>query len=320
MAVREFNGTSDRIILDPGDLSVWTGAGMSAALVKRAASSEMTPYSVHTSTTEFYGPDYEAGVTDILTDTGFSTVGSAIPVNVWVLVIFTKASGSATPRLHTYNYNTDTWAHANLGTALADSGPAGADGEIHLGDWDSSLWFSGLEAAVGFWSDTPDDATIEAAGLETALQSWLDFGTPLAVWGLDQASTATAVEDLTGGADQTSISGTTVEAADDPPGFDFTVSSGGTTITGTASAVLGLTATATGVRRVIGSATASLGVSATVSGVRTVRGTASAALGLTATARGTNGEESFASFRFGPPRGKWRTERPRGKWRTGTPR
>jgi hypothetical protein len=217
--VRVFNGVDDQIILAPGNLVGWTGAGMWAALVKRTSTAERTLCSVRTAAHSvlYTASDYEPGVSDYITSAGFTTVGQAMPTE-WALQLTTKAPGTAVPRFHSWRSDTDLWAHADYGTAMADVGPLAPDGEVCLGNFASSLWYQGLLAVAGCWADVPDDATIEAAGLQLALANWLGFGTPLAVWALNRDP----LVDLTGGgADQTAISGTTMDLIDLPPGFTF---------------------------------------------------------------------------------------------------
>ena len=57
-------------------------------------------------------------------------------------------------------------------------------------------------------------------------QQLADLGA-VALWDFNQASTATALTDLVGTANQTAISGTSVVTTDDPTGWTFGLSGGG---------------------------------------------------------------------------------------------
>ena len=223
-AVRSFNGTNDAIIMSAGGLVGWNGAGTWAGLLKRTATTERTFSTVRNAAHSplYTGSDFEAGVSDYITDAGFTTVGQALPANVWCLVVVTKADGSAIPRWHVYRFDTQLWTHANFGAAMANNTALASDGEVCFGNFNGSLWWQGFGAASGFYSNVPDDATIEAAGLQTALANWLTFGTPLAVWGFNQADATDTISDLTGGgADQMSSTNPAVETVDLPAGFSF---------------------------------------------------------------------------------------------------
>jgi hypothetical protein len=139
--------------------------------------------------------------------------------NNWIIPVYTKASGIATPRGHRHIYDTTTWNHADGGTQLNDDAETLVN--ILLGRSSSSgISWSGKIALIGVWKSViGNDAAIEALNLHLNLQNWIDAN-PDGLWALNQESTSNPVLDLIGDADQTSITGTTV-VDDTDLEFDF---------------------------------------------------------------------------------------------------
>jgi len=152
--------------------------------------------------------------------------------SLWSLVLVTKAAGTATPRIHIYNYNTATWHHSDA-TATLPALAAGRD-SVQFGGGPGNFYAGRCAAAAAWDGVVLSDVQIET--MEAALQAWADLA-PDAGWKLNQASIATPVEDFTGGgADQTAITGTTV-ASNGPVPFDFSVEYGATAAPTTVAAV-----------------------------------------------------------------------------------
>lgn len=234
MAVRGFDGTDDRIRLNPGAITN-SGAGPKtfAAIVKRTADSGTGSdpiialnYAADIDGSFYFGQS--ANTLALLNNGATQTSVSSFTVTAsdgWCLVAVTKASGTATPRFHKYRYSDATWTHSD-GSAAIGNGAATTTLTIEVGSWFNGVDTAPIRLAVaGVWNSVLSDATIET--LELALQAWVDAN-PGAFWCFDQASTATPVDDLssTGTADQTAITGTSVVTGDDPPGFDFTLGGG----------------------------------------------------------------------------------------------
>jgi hypothetical protein len=158
---------------------------------------------------------------------GNALQGPAYNADETYLTLFTKNAGTSEVRSHTYNYETDTWSHANHGS-LGTGANAPAQAPFQMGRWDGvDEYLDGWLAVAAIWVDTmpwatdgSGDAAIEAAGLEVDYQNWIDAG-PAHAWRFNQDSVATPVVDDVGSADQTSISGTSVDTTQVPPGFDF---------------------------------------------------------------------------------------------------
>ena len=229
MAVRNFDGTDDYIILnETGAFSGIDGTEAStvAALWKADTIKAQAlwwqlnqPQSINPYSSGFVW--YSAGNSAIQTH--------AYSANTWYLSLWTKAAGTAgiEVRSHVYNFTTQTWAHTNHGTIS----PAAQTGVTvsHIGRWAGSPeYLDGQIAALGLWVDTmpwatdaSGDAAIEAAGLEAAYQNWVD-ASPDILYRLDQDPVAPIINEIGTGPDETSITGTNAVTGDDPPGFSFT--------------------------------------------------------------------------------------------------
>lgn len=130
----------------------------------------------------------------------------------WYLIIAHKATGTATPRFHIYNFTTDSWVHEDAAASIGNGGSV-SGGTARFGEWGGVDDYSGEIAVAGCWSNTvpfATDAAWEAAGLHISLRGW-DAANPSALWVLDQATTGQALGDRTGGgANQSSQAGNTV--------------------------------------------------------------------------------------------------------------
>jgi len=237
MAVREFSST------DSSDIQCETGAmadfqyGTVAAIVKLTTEDNYRPIFVpHTSAGTATGsfliwlnnnlPTWFRG------GSRSQALSSALSTNVWYLVVMRKPTGTVAPRFSRYDFSTGIWNHENGNTAIANLTPPGSDGSIRFTYETEPDNLDGRIAARAVWSnalpwsaDTSGDTALEAAGLQTSLQNWLDTA-PSGLWSFSQTTVSHLVVDLTGnGANQRAITGTSVITGDDPPGFDFTLSS-----------------------------------------------------------------------------------------------
>lgn len=216
---RDFNGTTDYISFSLGT-SGGTGALSTAALVK---SSDFGALRAITALGLTGNPDFLVRVSptgpfmntyDSATGAGADGVAT-LSTGRWYLIGMSKASGTATPRFHIYDYSTFSWTHEN-GTST--NGDPSVSGGLVVGAFDTSspanVW-SGSIAAAAVWRTSLSDAAVEAL-TNNPMGSWL-AAAPSACWRFDQASTSETVTDLTGnGSDQAAISGTTV--SEDPFG------------------------------------------------------------------------------------------------------
>jgi hypothetical protein len=125
-------------------------------------------------------------------------------VNKWYIVAVSLATTGDYPRFHIINLtDSGAWLHeAGAETMTATGVPTT---RVRLGQaQDQSDPFYGDIAAIAAWNTALSDANVET------LTSGI-YGSPRALWILNQASTITAVTDATGnGANQTALSGTSV--------------------------------------------------------------------------------------------------------------
>lgn len=132
-----------------------------------------------------------------------------VPTTGWEFIALTKGPGSVTSRYHRYVYATDTWTRSNTsGTAPGVSGTPTA---VAIGSTTSSAQpMDGDLAAVGIYDYAMSDSAIDA--MPFSLMTWASCG-PKVLWVLDQSATTQPVLDWSGGgADQSSITGTSVSA------------------------------------------------------------------------------------------------------------
>jgi hypothetical protein len=209
--------------------------GTVAALYKRTATStQFTAVTINDSNGENRVCLDNSGFNQpIMTLAGADSVGSITTTANWTLQVARKATGSVVARHHLYDYTDATWSHGDGNAALANLAAGIASGATVKMKNEFGGYPNGLIAVIGVWKNTTvwaSDAAVTTAGLHTSLQSWVDSA-PTALWAFNQAATTIPVNDLTaGGANQTSLVGTTVVTGSDPPGFDFTIA-GAATVT-----------------------------------------------------------------------------------------
>lgn len=303
---RTFDGANDLIVTSAG-ATTGTTFGTFAVIMQRNSTAYNSLVFLHTSTpTGIYGmliEDNASGNQLELATAANSRFSTFTVVNAdgWVLVAAGKATGSATPRFHKYVYSSNSWTHENGGGTLANA--SGTVNNVRFGEWEGIDDFGGDLAVAAMWKRNLADGEVEL--LAHSLTAW-HASAPTALWTFDQSATTQNVLDLTGGgANQSSLTGTSVSSSSVPV-FSYghpiwVAQSGGATVTGAAVASLGgLVGTAAGTRTVLGTAPAPLGaLAATAATLRTVSGTASSATSLTATAAGTRTVAGTASASLG---------------------
>lgn len=230
---RLFNGVSDQMLFASGaSANLPTGAYTFAVLWKpNALHDGGIVNGLDANQNHHIEVNPEVGGTVRVSQTGFTTTSYAAYVGQWALLVFTKPAGNSVVRTHLYRYDTATWAHADLGSINDQTAVTRFFVGIHAG---TAEFLNANLAAIGMWTGTVlADATLEASGMITALSNWVTLA-PTTLWRFNQDSTSVPVFDLmAGGADQVSVTGTTV-SVDNPPGFSFAVD-----VNGTAAASLG---------------------------------------------------------------------------------
>lgn len=231
---RSFNGgtAADAITFSPGSAPPDEGPITIAVLAKAANLAGFTGWLVQ-------GRNGSTGVWAELTSSlklfmeGDFTAGNTGLTTSWAWYVATKAAGSSVPRWHvgTLSGGSISWSHADAGGTVPDgSGPI--TNILLGGNGNAAQTWRGSIAAAATWTSVLNDAAVEAACTLAAAN--LLAATPGWMVRLNQTSTATSVSDDTGnGGNQTALSGTAIDA-DDPPSFNYALTSSGVTPTGLA--------------------------------------------------------------------------------------
>jgi len=207
---RTFNGTSDKIVLSGGALpAAWFGTV--AAIIRPVSSSNaFNIFGIGNSSNRMNFRTQSGGALRIQLNASTSDSTTLVTVGAWWLVACTKTSGTTTPRFHFYRFDTGAFTHENGGSSLANSSSMASAANIGTNE-DASIFWNGDIAVLGNWTAVLTDAQVEL--LPFNLPSWFAAGQPNGLWVLDQDSVSQAVPDLSGGgANQSSISGTSVSS------------------------------------------------------------------------------------------------------------
>jgi hypothetical protein len=231
-----------RIVLDEGTLDTFrtggllNGAFTIVAVFKRSAdTTESVQYliSFNANTSVRTGLSLTENQPDTELQFELSGIGVTFDLPVdddtwYVAAVRFPGTASSVPQARLWDLDHDTDSGWVDGSTDRDP-DNNAITTIELGNRPNDFPFNGKVAAAGAYS-----VSIGTAGddLDLAPASWSTTDL-VAQWVLDQASTATAVSDLVGDADQTSITGTLVDTEDDPPYR----SAGGTGATATPAAL-----------------------------------------------------------------------------------
>lgn len=232
MAVREFNGTDDTIILGAGGLgAIPAGAWTFIVLAKPTDLAVVKAFISLYAGTACLASLCDAGNPNLgcYTDSNDSTAFVGMVTDEWQVVAVSKAAGNVAPRFHCAVLGAPDWSHSNGGGSMPDVATTALG--VRLGSMFSFGNPAGFKATrmatAAVFDSALSDADIESIETTHTTQQLVDLGA-LAVWDLNQVSTGTAVIDLAGDADETSLVGTTVITGDDP-GWTFGVASSGST-------------------------------------------------------------------------------------------
>lgn len=229
---RRFNGSSDVVTLALGGLSTMT-SGTIAVLCRRTDETAWNGAFAtrNGSTPELYIDIAPSGSSNFLWYNYASAANAGVAVAAaddWCWTIINKATGSSAPRTHKRVQSTGVWTRAN-GSAIGDAtSPSGGDLQIGNAGGD---FFKGDIAAIAVWTTSVADAVLDGM-----VNSWpaVLAANPQAAWLLNQASTGTNITDAVGSANQTALSGTTVQTGT-IPNWSETAASTGYGATGTAN-------------------------------------------------------------------------------------
>lgn len=251
---RQFDGVDDVIVFAAGSIAPVDGGPFTLAMLYNATAVKAGGliWTRNAGGTQVWQANPFSDGNIYLTIGGSFRSTTYTAADGWTLLVFTKANGVATPRVHKYHYDAPGWSHADMSGTLPDS----TDNPItewQVGKFNNvSDFFEGQIGAMAVWDVALSDGNVET--LNPNLGAWMDLN-PVMCCPFNQASTATPVTDITGnGADQTAITGTTVSASE-PTGWSYS-----TGVDGTGAADLGaLTGTATGTVVTTGTGSTNLG-------------------------------------------------------------
>lgn len=222
MAIREFNGTSDRIVT----------AGTGTPIAGDAYSIVAIVEPLVLDSSKVYVGLNNGGIMCSLAESGsgnmacFTSAASSdqnstkYTEDVWNIAAVTKTAGNHPTRFHNKQLGAGSWSHTDGGDPLDNNLSNNVSIVFGASTSGGNNPKNCRIAAVGIYDFELTDGDIEAIDLIPTTQFLADLGA-VALWEFNQASTGTAVNDLVGNADQTSISGTTVVTGNDPPGWTF---------------------------------------------------------------------------------------------------
>lgn len=234
IAVRNFNGTTDRVSCAGTGAASFNGAHTIVGIVKlNALTADKGIVSFGNGATNL------ASLADASTNRiGYYTAtelcvpsfSEGIVTGVWYIFAISKAAGTNFARFHVKPLGSGSWDHAAGGSStIADK--ASVNTTVDFGRFvDNSGSQDCRIAAAALYTAELTDLAIESIQTTPSMQKLKDLGA-VSLWNLNQASVATPVDDIIGAADQSSISGTTV-VQDTVPGWDATTPTGGNTFFG----------------------------------------------------------------------------------------
>lgn len=134
----------------------------------------------------------------------------------WAIAVWSKGSGTVTPRYHLYKFSTNTWTHANAGATLVDGTAPTAGGLIKLGRFETDTvgTMTGDIAAAAGWTRVLTDAEVEnlVGPFQTA---WMMLDPAFCVV-LDQDTVTQKAVDLAQRSNESGRTGTTVSTSSVP--------------------------------------------------------------------------------------------------------
>lgn len=226
---RMFDGVNDDFVTGTGALSGMTYGTVAVLYRLTSLSPWHGLFEVHDSGGTFLGAVVmnDSFKLSWYSGAGNANSGVALSAGVWYLQVVRKATGSAVPRFSHYNFTTQAWSHAAGTDSVANWTAPGASGTVKCTSEGAADFVDGDLAVRAAWANAlpwaasgAGDALLEAAGLHFSLMAWMGAA-PSALWVFDQSDTTQKVSDLTGGgANETSLIGTTV-TADSVPTFGY---------------------------------------------------------------------------------------------------
>jgi hypothetical protein len=133
----------------------------------------------------------------------------------WLFVVMVRPASGSKCKYYIFDYTTAEWT-IKEDTAVSNITHEGAPTNCVIGDLENAVPSGGIYAACAVFNTAFTEAEAKALQALASIESWLTKA-PLALWMFNQKSLVEPLKDSTGnGADQTSISGTEVIAAEPP--------------------------------------------------------------------------------------------------------
>lgn len=219
MAIREFDGATDSLTLSAGALgSITSGAYSVIVVAKPTTIDAIEGYVDFLNGGSLKGGLFQANNDRlaIFSDVDDSRAAADVTAGAWQILAVTKAAGASNPRFHRKELGAGVWTHNSSATPVDNN--ATSTTSVKLANGRDTRY-----AVASVFTGALSDLQVESVQTTPATATLNDLGA-LGLWDLNQASTGTAVVDLTAGhADQSALTGTTVIVGDDPPGWTFGV-------------------------------------------------------------------------------------------------
>jgi hypothetical protein len=230
MSVREFDGTDDQILTAGTGSALFNGAYTVVLIVKPLVSiSNGDGYMTFRNSGSFVAHVAEGPSDRLAWNTGTTGNGAASVVltpDAWMIAAVTKDSVSEQARTHTKPLGSGSWNQDVGGDALGAI--ATSCNQALFGQDGFGTYVDARLATAAYIPLELTDGQVQSIQTTPSTQQLADLGATH-LWEFNQASTATAVEDLVGDWDQSSITGTTVVGGDDPSGWTFGLAGAGPT-------------------------------------------------------------------------------------------
>lgn len=209
MEVRDFDGVNNRLLLGVGTSAI--AVGSCALLVRPMSDGNKMLLDTGSGTTQFSIFQLSDGTFRVNYNSSFADspfVQTA--ADGWCLFVVNKASGTATPRMHLYDFSSTTWSHGDGSASIANASTTTTAYSVGETGNNGGANADMRVLALAVWAGNAFASDAAAEALSANLAAW-SAASPSSLWGFDQASVATDVLDLAGNAaNQTAIDGTSV--------------------------------------------------------------------------------------------------------------
>jgi hypothetical protein len=120
-------------------------------------------------------------INDIDSVTWDGDAGVAIPINVWLVIIVRKNTGTVLPRFSVYRYDTGAWSHSNGPATHGNHTSLTTGHEVGLQTGSGSELFDGDVTLMAAWKNhlpwapnADGDVALEQSGIQWDLLAWLN--------------------------------------------------------------------------------------------------------------------------------------------------